>query len=946
VESPASPSPTAPATTNTGLSTAAIQETLLAVIAEKTGYPAEMLELGMDMEADLGIDSIKRVEIFGAMTSANPDIQGVNPQELAELRTLQQIVDYIAGKAGAVEGVVKKKSDALGETLGKPSATHFQHRAYPNVPRVEAFLQYLPQPDQLDWPRAADDTALVVSDGTHCTPTLIQSLAATGYRVICLQLPVTLVPQREASFPAGTQLIQLADTEESTLQRCLAELAGEVRHVFHLHPHLRFPLGKLGLQFDREKAIIKAIFLLAKLLKPTLNKNASQGRCRFCCITRMDGAMGRQNPGTVAIGGGAFFGLTKSLNLEWPKVFCRSIDLAPQLDTSVGAEAVLAEWRDADRRLTEIAYAADGKRYTLATRPSADLGATPLNAPITTESVFLVTGGAKGITADCVRAMAETFRCKFILVGRSALGTEPSWAQDQEAGTVLKRSAMRALQAAGEKPLPRTVQRMVNAVQSQREIRQTLSDVQAMGAEVHYLSADVTDALALRTALEPLVSQTGPITGILHGAGRLADKLIENKTAADFDAVYDVKIQGLLAVTQAIDIERIQQVVLFSSVAGFYGNVGQTDYAIANEILNRAAFLFQQNHPDTQVVSINWGAWDAGMVSPALKKVFEAHGVSLVPSEEGPWALVDQLSEQLAGQTQVILGGTLPLARAATDDPLQKHTMHRELRELANPFLRHHVIQDNAVLPIIHASNWMAQAAVDFYPGFHLSRVAEAKLFKGIVFDGRQAERYQLELVEQEKSEERIVVGVKISSRGSARLPINHYGALVTLQKEAPTAPVLPLPTSNGQAPFLDDASAVYTNGTLFHGSDFQGVQQILRLDRKGLLLRCEHPGVERERQGQFPVKSVNPYLTDIMYQSLLIWVREFHHCASLPLRTEWVEVFAALPFGRPFYVALEVVEANDFGMEADITAYDAQSGRVYLKSHRAGVTISKELQW
>jgi hypothetical protein len=68
-----------------------------------------MLELGMDMEADLGIDSIKRVEIFGAMTAAHPEIQGINPQELAELRTLQQIVQYILGKASAAQGGAEGK---------------------------------------------------------------------------------------------------------------------------------------------------------------------------------------------------------------------------------------------------------------------------------------------------------------------------------------------------------------------------------------------------------------------------------------------------------------------------------------------------------------------------------------------------------------------------------------------------------------------------------------------------------------------------------------------------------------------------------------------------------------------------------------------------------------------------------------------------------------------
>ena len=88
---------------STDLNQDKLSEILLTVISEKTGYPAEMLELSMDMEADLGIDSIKRVEIFGAMTEQYPEVSGINPQELTELRTLGQIVDYIAQQGnGAV----------------------------------------------------------------------------------------------------------------------------------------------------------------------------------------------------------------------------------------------------------------------------------------------------------------------------------------------------------------------------------------------------------------------------------------------------------------------------------------------------------------------------------------------------------------------------------------------------------------------------------------------------------------------------------------------------------------------------------------------------------------------------------------------------------------------------------------------------------------------------
>ncbi|MFT7606523.1 MAG: acyl carrier protein, partial [Saprospiraceae bacterium] len=76
-----------------------LEKLLLEVVSEKTGYPTEMLELTMDMEADLGIDSIKRVEIFGALTQQYPEMSDINPNELTELRTLGEIVSYVSNNA-------------------------------------------------------------------------------------------------------------------------------------------------------------------------------------------------------------------------------------------------------------------------------------------------------------------------------------------------------------------------------------------------------------------------------------------------------------------------------------------------------------------------------------------------------------------------------------------------------------------------------------------------------------------------------------------------------------------------------------------------------------------------------------------------------------------------------------------------------------------------------
>lgn len=788
---------------------------------------------------------------------------------------------------------------------------------------------------------------LVAGDGSALTAALARALMHRGHTVAVFSFGEDLVRRSAETLPEGVLEVAVPDIRDETLGRIIGQLPGLVTRFIYLHPHLRFPLGQLGLQFEREKSLLKAVFLLAKHLKTPLHSVSGNQRAAFLTISRLDGALGTRNPGNVAPLGGALPGLTKSLRLEWPGVFCRAVDIAPEVPAEHAASAILEELYDADQCLSEVARDNSGRRFTLVAEPAPVPGATTLQSKIHSDSVFLVTGGARGVTAACVGALAERFGCTFILLGRSVLPTgEPEWARGINDESELKRKAMEALQAQGEKPLPKSVQRMTGAVIAQREIRTNLDFIRSKGAKVLYEAVDVTDAGALKAVLDRVTQQTGKITGIIHGAGVLADKRIENKTESDFDAVFDVKIRGLLAITQAVDIEAIRHVVLFASVAGFYGNVGQTDYAMANESLNKLAHLFRKNHPSVHVVSINWGAWDAGMVSPELKKIFDAYGVALVPSTEGPLALTDQLSTLYESQTQVILGGTLPVARALTDGPLTTYRIRRRLQESTNPFLAHHVIQGHAVLPIINASTWMVQSAAALYPGFHVRKAEKVKLFKGIVFDGKQPEEYLLTVQELEKEENRIRVQVNITSDTGLKLPVQHYQAVVTLIAGPDTAPVEPLPDTRHIQPVLPDASVVYTDGTLFHGTDFQGVLQVLKLDDTGTLLLCAHPGIPAERQGQFPVKQVNAFLTDVMYQGLLIWVRRIKGCACLPLRTESVDMYAPLPFGRPFYVSLEVVASDDFAMEADITAFDAETGIVYMKSHRAGVTISRDLKW
>ena len=132
----------------------------------------------------------------------------------------------------------------------------------------------------------------------------------------------------------------------------------------------------------------------------------------------------------------------------------------------------------------------------------------------------------------------------------------------------------------------------------------------------------------------------GPITGVVHGAGVLADKKIAEKTDEQFDRVFDTKVSGLRALLAATAKDPLTSLCLFSSIAARTGNPGQCDYAMANEVLNLVACAERARRGSTCVVrSIGWGPWEGGMVTPSLKAHFQQMGVALIPLDVGREAL-------------------------------------------------------------------------------------------------------------------------------------------------------------------------------------------------------------------------------------------------------------------------------------------------------------------
>lgn len=503
---------------------------------------------------------------------------------------------------------------------------------------------------------------------------------------------------------------------------------------------------------------------------------------------------------------------------------------------------------------------------------------------------------------------------------------------------------MNDMKAKGENPSLPKVKSIYKNISAKKEIDLTITSIKNHGGEVIYLQGDVTDLRSYKTKLDQATAQLGKVTGIIHGAGRLADKYIQDKTENDFKNVLAVKLDGMLSLFGAVDIHNLDHLILFSSVAGFYGNVGQTDYAIANEILSKAAHLFKTNHPKTQVSAINWGAWDSGMVSGELKAQFEAAGISLVNSEGGPAMLVNELNTEYSDQAQVIIGGTLPAAVSHLGN-LRTHRIHRNLKLENNPFLNHHKIQNNPVLPVVNAVGWMAQTCEKLYPDYTVFKIEKTSLFKGIIFDGNQKEDYILELKELEKDEEKIVFTTTVFSEGG-KLPTNHYRATVTLvnKKSIPSPPTFTHKVSGTYT--TTDGSTLYQDGSLFHDTHFRGITEVLDCTEKQIVLSCMAPKVPIEEQGQFPIHSINTFFADIQYQGMLVWVQKNYNGAnSLPLQTDSAILYRQIPFGKKLFVNVTVQEADETKLVAECTVYDKE-GNVYIKTLGATVTISRQLVW
>ncbi|MDP2491226.1 type I polyketide synthase [Vibrio splendidus] len=935
------------------LNPAHVQSTMMEVVADKTGYPAEMLDLAMDMEADLGIDSIKRVEILGTVQDQLPTLPELNPEDLAECRTLGEIVTYMQSKLSAAAPVATPKAESVTPIAETATAELPPHN--------EVALKKLPAADKLV-DCFSKDACVVITDDGHNAGVLAEKLTANGIQVAVVRSALSAASPLNSEIASYTLnsvddagVTAVINDIEADLKTSNKVIAGFI-HLQAIVDAKQSNEQAVNLNAD-SRASLTTAFLFAKHLNGQLN--AVSGRSVFFTLSRIDGGFGYLDTKQLAnaeLNQAALSGLTKTLSHEWSNVFCRTLDADASIDARHLAEAITGELFDIDTNTVEIGLShaengESGRATLIATTPGA-AQTKNTGAQLTKSDKVLVTGGAKGVTFECALTLAKQCKSHFILAGRSKHITSqelPQWAQDKQEKE-LKPAAIAHLQATGDKPTPKKVDALLKPVLSSLEINAALAAFNEIGASAEYLSLDVSNH---ESVAKTLANFEG-ITGLIHGAGVLADKHIQDKTLDELNMVYGTKVGGLEAVLGGLDSSKLKLIAMFSSAAGFYGNTGQSDYSMSNEILNKAALQLSARNPQAKVMSFNWGPWDGGMVNAALKRMFTERGVYVIPLQAG----AELFSSQLLNETgiQLLVGTSMQGSdnKEAAVKKLNAESVHlaksplntsitvtRHLDPKALPFIQDHCIAGNPVLPTVCAIQWMREVAEQLL-GVNVS-VHNYKLLKGVIFDTDEVQELKLVLSSDAKSKDQLKA--VISCQGRPQYQAQLQIAAVQVSEDVQQASTKRF-EANTSAP-VTTAQALYSDGTLFHGPRLQGITSVERFDDLGLLAQCQLPQIENSDCGSFIPKQgfgdSQPFAEDYLLQAMLVWARLKYGAASLPSTIGEFICYAPMHNGDQGWLELSVIKSTARSLQADISLYH-QDGRLSAVMKGAKVTISKSL--
>lgn len=680
-----------------------IEDTLLNIVSDKTGYPKDMLGLDMDLEADLSIDSIKRFEIIGELKQKSGILNSIDSDEddiietLASIKTLRGLIDWIDSNTGLQNN---NKANNLGkqvEVVEEKKEKIVEH-SFNNVKDI--LLEIVS--DNTGYPK--DMLGLDMDLEADLSIDSIKrfeiiNILKSNYKVLDdMSQDEDEIIETLASIKTLRGLIdwissgdKLSDNESFIDDSSLSEVtpinSGDERNLDQVE-RVDFDFissypssGDFTLLQDKK-------IVLNDGNKPFFNefkKIVEEHNCiveeasndHFFKIANalvfVDLDSNNDQPNIFD-----FFNHVQKLDhkeVEWIYVVTdvRSIsnensqyneNFFNRLQGYSGfLNSLNKEWKakcktihvNHSSSMNEIAeitaneliyndqeinvFYKENTRYTAVLKEAPFPTEQESLIKLEKESLVLVLGGAQGITAEILKPLSKEYPCHYVLVGRSPI---PQASESNNNLLLEKPDIKKSLLATGKYTSPRELEKAVAQIYKQNQILNTIKTLESNGARVTYKSLDLKQESKVSSLIDELYETYGRIDGVIHGIGYLDDKFFHKKTMESFKNVFETKVTPIKIIGNKLKPD-VQFVILFSSVASVMGNKGQVDYAAANSVLDDYSWELDKKI-NGRSITINWGPWKGkGMISETLEKDLLKRGVSSIPLNSGSQAFIDEL---------------------------------------------------------------------------------------------------------------------------------------------------------------------------------------------------------------------------------------------------------------------------------------------------------------
>jgi NAD(P)-dependent dehydrogenase (short-subunit alcohol dehydrogenase family)/acyl carrier protein len=857
-----------------------VKDRILAVVADKTGYPVDMLDLDLDLEADLGVDTVKQAEVFASVREA----YGIARDENLRLRdfpTLKHVIQFVYAQRPDLKPAADLGVGVQGPGVGAAAVS------VPTVPEsTPAAPQSTIRPVTLRVPAPVLRPPLAL-----CKPTGI----ALG--------PGSCVLVMSDKGGVGEALAQMLTARGVDVLRCdgapdPGTLAG-VHGVYWL-PALDYEGDVKSMDLSAwRQALAVRLKSLYQTMRALYEQVAAAGTF-LVSATRLGGMHGYDEAGAFAPLGGAVTGFTKTYKRERPEALVKAVDFAPENNASDIA-AILIDETLTDPGAVEIGRKGN-LRWTIGLQQQTAIDGQT-GVALDRSTVFVVTGAAGSIVSAITADLASASGGAFYLLDM-APAPDPAnpdlerFVRDKDG---LKRELAERMKKRGERATPVLVERELATIERAQAAKAAIDAVRAAGGTAEYFSVNLTDPQGVARAIDEVRTRSGRIDVLLHAAGMERSHFLPEKDQREFDLVFDVKADGWFNLLHAIGNMPLRATVAFSSIAGRFGNGGQADYSAANDLLCKFASNFRTTRPETQAIAIDWTAWAGiGMASRgSIPKMMEMAGIDMLPPESGIPVIRHEL---LAGtRDEIVVAERLGiltkewdahggLASAPGEGPMLGNiarigihnglVVETTLDPALQPFLHDHQIDGTPVLPGVMGIEAFAEAALSLLPGWHIEAIEDVNFLAPFKFYRNEPRTVTVEAVFHPERE-----GVTAECRLTGSRSIanqepqitTHFTARVRLGQQTPESAKAVHP-GEPKGPVVE-AADIYK--VYFHGPAYQVLQRAW-LDGDRMMGEMAQRLPANHHPAEVPA-SAAPRLIELCFQTAGLWDMQMHGRMGLP---------------------------------------------------------------